>query len=95
MLFKLSRTTTVCLVIAAAAGASAIDVRAQSAATNSVTGGATKGSFKLPDSDSSVTLGGYVKLDAIYSDRSAGVGSAGNSHYLCSRTGPTIGDTPC
>ena len=40
-----------------------------------VTGGATKGSFKLPGSETSVTIGGYVKLDAIYSDKSAGVGS--------------------
>src|ERR1700676_1714128 len=28
---------------------------------NVVTGGATKGSFKLPGSNTSVTLGGYVK----------------------------------
>jgi len=45
---------------------------------NAVTGGATKGSFKLPGSDTSVTLGGYVKFDAIFSDRSAGVGSTGD-----------------
>jgi DcaP outer membrane protein len=44
-------------------------------ASNVVTGGATKGSFKLPGSDTSVTLGGYVKLDAIYSDRAAGRGA--------------------
>ncbi len=48
------------------------------AAGNAVTGGATKGSFKLPGSDTSITLGGYVKLDAIYSDRSAGVDSTGD-----------------
>src|SRR5205814_953171 len=35
--------------------------------TGLVTGGATKGSFRLPGSDTSVTLGGYVKLDALYS----------------------------
>jgi len=40
---------------------------------NVVTGGATKGSFKLPGSNTSVTLGGYVKLDAVYSNPSAGV----------------------
>lgn len=34
--------------------------------------------FKLPGSDTSVTLGGYVKLDAIWSDRSAGVDSVGD-----------------
>jgi len=43
---------------------------------NAVTGGATKGSFKLPGSDTSVTVGGYVKLDALYSSRSAGTNSA-------------------
>src|SRR5437588_7826031 len=42
---------------------------------NVVTGGAAKGSFKLPGSNTSVTLGGYVKLDAVYSNPSAGVGS--------------------
>jgi DcaP outer membrane protein len=44
--------------------------------SNVVTGGATKGSFKLPGSNTSVTLGGYVKLDAIFSNPSAGVGSS-------------------
>jgi hypothetical protein len=50
-------------------------------ASNVVTGGATKGSFKLPGSETSVTLGGYVKLDAIFSDRSAGVGSTADQEY--------------
>jgi hypothetical protein len=40
---------------------------------NVVTGGVTKGSFKLPGSDTSVTLGGYVKLDAVLGNPSAGV----------------------
>ena len=40
---------------------------------NVVTGGATKGSFKLPGSNTSVTLGGYVKLDAVYINPSSGV----------------------
>ncbi|MCC4113961.1 porin [Aromatoleum toluclasticum] len=40
-----------------------------------VTAGSTKGSFKLPGSDTSIKLGGYVKLDAIYSSRSAGANS--------------------
>jgi hypothetical protein len=35
-------------------------------------------SFKLPDSETTVNLGGYVKLDAIWSDRSAGVDSSGD-----------------
>lgn len=34
--------------------------------------------FKLPGSDTSVTIGGYAKLDAIWSDRSAGVDSVGD-----------------
>ncbi|MEO8523221.1 MAG: DcaP family trimeric outer membrane transporter [Caldimonas sp.] len=55
---------------------------ATAATSNIVTGGATKGSFKLPGSDTSVTLGGYVKLDAIYSDRAAGRGgSTGDQEY--------------
>ena len=45
------------------------------AVKNVVTAGATKGSFKLPGSNTSVTLGGYVKLDAVYSNPSAGTGT--------------------
>ena len=45
---------------------------------NVVTGGATRGSFKLPGSDTSVTLGGYVKLDAVFSNPSVGVDSPGD-----------------
>jgi hypothetical protein len=58
-----------------------------------VTGGATKGSFKLPGSDTSVTLGGYVKLDAIYSDRSAGVGSTADQEFEAGNVpvGPNAG----
>jgi hypothetical protein len=44
-------------------------------AANVVTAGATKGSFRLPGSNTSITLGGYVKLDAVLSNPSAGVGS--------------------
>lgn len=59
-----------------------------------VTGGATKGSFKLPGSDTSVTLGGYVKLDAIYSDKTAGTASQGNQFLSPSLipVGPNAGD---
>lgn len=49
---------------------------AAAAPAGAVTAGATKGSFKLPGSDTSVTIGGYVKLDAVYSDKSAGVNSS-------------------
>jgi outer membrane DcaP-like protein len=45
---------------------------------NVVTGGSTKGSFKLPGSSTSVTLGGYVKLDAVFSNPSAGVDTKGD-----------------
>ena len=64
---------------------------AKSTPADVVTAGATKGSFKLPGSDTSVTLGGYVKLDAIYSDRSAGVASQGNQFLFPSviPVGPT------
>ena len=50
-------------------------IETQVAPANAVTAGATKGSFKLPGSDTSVKFGGYVKLDAIYSNRSAGANS--------------------
>ncbi|ATJ83928.1 DcaP family trimeric outer membrane transporter [Halomonas beimenensis] len=40
--------------------------RRAAAPDNVVTGGDVPGSFKLPGSDTSVQIGGYVKLDAIY-----------------------------
>jgi len=49
-----------------------------------VTGGDTPGSFKLPGSNTSVTLGGYVKLDAIFSDPSAGVASSADQELEAS-----------
>ena len=57
------------------------DMKKQQSASGAVTGGATKGSFKLPGSDTSVTIGGYAKLDAIYSSRSAGVNSAADQLF--------------
>jgi len=59
-----------------------------------VTGGATPGSFRLPGSNTSVALGGFVKLDAIYSDRSAGAASQGNQFLSPALipVGPTAGD---
>jgi hypothetical protein len=50
------------------------------APANVVTGGATPGSFKLPGSGTSVTIGGYAKLDAIYTSKSAGVNSASDQN---------------
>jgi hypothetical protein len=52
--------------------------RQSAVAENTVTGGATRGSFKLPGSNTSVTLGGYVKLDAVFSNPSAGVDTKGD-----------------
>ena len=50
--------------------------QARTAATaHAVTAGTTQGSFKLPGSSTSVTVGGYVKLDAVFSNPSAGTGS--------------------
>jgi hypothetical protein len=64
-----------------------------SAAGAAVTGGATPGSFKLPGSNTSVTIGGYVKLDAVASDRSAGVGSTADQELEASAVpvGPGAG----
>jgi hypothetical protein len=42
-------------------------------AASAVTAGATKGSLRLPGSNTSVTVGGYVKLDAVFGNPSAGV----------------------
>ena len=66
-------TSTIC--------ACGIAARGQTVPADAVTRGATPGSFKLLGSDTSVTLGGYVKLDAIFSDRSAGVGSTADQEY--------------
>ena len=61
---------------------------------NVVTGGATKGSFKLPGLNTSVTLGGYVKLDAVFSNPSAGVDTKGDLFLdpTAIAVGPTAGN---
>ncbi|HEV2041843.1 MAG TPA: DcaP family trimeric outer membrane transporter [Casimicrobiaceae bacterium] len=61
---------------------------------NVVTGGSTKGSFKLPGSNTSVTLGGYVKLDAVFSNPSAGVDTKGDLFLdpTAIPVGPTAGN---
>lgn len=68
--------------------------RQDAAAANAVTAGATKGSFKLPGSNTSVTLGGYVKLDAVFGNPSAGVGSTADLFLQPSAipVGPGAGD---
>jgi hypothetical protein len=91
------KTNSQCLHFALTASlcVCAVTARAQTAAavSGNVTGGVTPGSFKLPGSETSVTLGGYVKLDAIYSDRSAGVGSTADQEYEAGAVpvGPTAG----
>ena len=54
----------------------------KAAPNNAVTGGSTPGSFKLPGSDTSVKLGGYVKLDAIYSNITQGVDAVANQQTV-------------
>ena len=49
---------------------------------DAVTGGAMPGSFKLPGSDTSIKLGGYVKLDAIYSNITQGVNAVANQQTV-------------
>ena len=68
--------------------------QAAAAPDNVVTGGATKGSFKLPGSNTSVTLGGYVKLDAVFSNPSAGVDTKGDLFLdpTAIPVGPTAGN---
>lgn len=51
-------------------------------------------SFKAPGSDTTLTIRGYVKLDAIWSDVSAGVDSVGDQQLVPSLipVGPTAGE---
>lgn len=64
------------------------------APANVVTGGDIPGSFKLPGSDTSVKIGGYIKLDTVFSSRSAGANSAGDQLLTPSLipVGPGAGD---
>lgn len=61
---------------------------------NVVTGGDIPGSFKLPGSDTSVKIGGYIKLDTVFSSRSAGANSDGDQLLTPSLipVGPGAGD---
>jgi hypothetical protein len=47
-----------------------------------MTGGNVPGSFKLPGSDTSIKFGGYVKLDAIYSNITQGVDAVANQQTV-------------
>jgi len=62
-------------------------------ASSAVTAGDLPGSFKLPGSNTSVKLGGYVKLDAVFSDHSAGVASTADLEYEAGAVpvGPSAG----
>lgn len=52
---------------AQAEAAQAKAAQAEAAASKAVTGGETKGSFKLPGLNTSVTIGGYIKGDVVFS----------------------------
>ncbi|MCZ7566220.1 MAG: DcaP family trimeric outer membrane transporter [Burkholderiales bacterium] len=51
----------------------------QKAPAQAVTGGDIPGSFKLPGTDTSIRIGGYVKLDGLYSSK--GVGGVGDQLF--------------
>lgn len=63
------------------------------ASAQAVTAGDEKGSFKLPGSDTSVSIGGYVKAVGIYSSVSAGSNNAGDE-LLIPGTIPLSGQAP-
>jgi hypothetical protein len=73
--------------------AAAMPAAGRPAEPAAVTAGATKGSFRLPGSDTSVTIGGYVKLDAVFTSKSAGVGSSADQELEAPSipVGPTAG----
>lgn len=77
-----ARRYTPALIGLALAASAAV---AQTTEGQPVTGGSTPGSFRLPGSDTSVAIFGYVKLDAIYSSRSAGVGQLGDTFLFPSQ----------
>lgn len=58
-----------------------------------VTLGDTKGTFKIPGTDASLGFGGFVKLDAIYNDVSAGSNKIGNQALIVSQI-PLAGQGP-
>jgi hypothetical protein len=43
--------------------------------------GGSRGTLKLANTNTTLTVGGYVKFDAVYSDKSAGVGSTADQQY--------------
>jgi len=58
------------------------NARQKTAPAGAVTGGDIPGSFKLPGSNTSIKLGGYVKFDAVYSDITQGVDAVANQQTV-------------
>ena len=60
---------------------------------NMVTGGATRGSFRLPGTNTTMTIGGFAKGTLIWTDKSAGAGSVGDQAVVpfLIPVGPTAG----
>ncbi len=54
----------------------------KTAPDSALTAGSTPGSFKLPDSSTSIKLSGYVKFDAVYSDITQGVDAVANQQTV-------------
>jgi len=54
----------------------------KTAPDSALTAGSTLGSFRLPDSSTSIKLGGYVKFDAVYSDITQGVDAVANQQTV-------------
>ncbi len=54
----------------------------KTAPDSALTAGSTAGSFRLPDSSTSIKLGGYVKFDAVYSDITQGVDAVANQQTV-------------
>src|SRR3989442_11582067 len=54
----------------------------KTAPDSALTAGSTPGSFRLPESSTSIKLGGYVKFDAVYSDITQGVDAVANQQTV-------------
>lgn len=71
-------------------------VEEKTSAANIITKGDSRGSFRLPGLDTSLTIGGYVKGDVIISSRSAGGQNSIGDQFLLPSTipvGPNAGDS--
>ncbi|HET7765640.1 MAG TPA: DcaP family trimeric outer membrane transporter [Burkholderiales bacterium] len=54
----------------------------KAAPAGGVAAGSSPGSFRLPDSSTSIKFGGYVKFDAVYSDITQGVDAVANQQTV-------------